>query len=107
VRSHSEKKCRLVRSPDQRRVRSQYRASDGAAIGRVFQFLQEECPNHRLERLGGTPVGHWIFVGIAVVLELGDEVGRDGRLVDDRRGLLCQRQFPDREWIDIFSVLID
>ncbi|MFB6229418.1 MAG: hypothetical protein ABEH88_12870 [Halobacteriales archaeon] len=27
--------------------------------------------------------------------------------VDDRRGLLCQRQFPDREWIDIFPVLVD
>jgi hypothetical protein len=46
-------------------------------------------------------------VSIAVVLELSDEVGRDGRLVDDRRGLLCQRQFPDRERIDIFSVLVD
>jgi hypothetical protein len=46
-------------------------------------------------------------VSIAVVLELSDEVGRDGRLVDDRRGLLCQQQFPDRERIDIFSVLVD
>jgi len=77
------------------------------AIGRVFQFLQQECPNHRLEWLGGTPVGHWIFVVVTVVLKMSDKVGRVGRLVDDRRGLLCQRQFPDREWIDIFSVLVD
>jgi hypothetical protein len=46
-------------------------------------------------------------VGIAVVLELRDETSCVGRLVDDRRGLLGHRQFPDRERIDIFSVLVD
>ena len=44
------------------------------AIGRVFEFLQEQRCNHCLERLGRAPVSYWIFVGVAAVLELSDEV---------------------------------
>jgi len=76
-------------------------------IGRPFQFLQEQCSDHRLEGFGVVPVWHRIPVGVAVELELRDETNCVGRLVDDRRGLLGQREFPDREWIDIFSMLVD
>ena len=60
-------------------------------IGRLLEFTKENRPKHRLERFRVVPLRICIVSCVGTEIEVGDEIDRRGRLVDDLCGLLGQR----------------
>lgn len=70
------------------------------AIGRIFQFLQEQCADHRLEQLGETPVGDRIFVNDIYITDWAREEETFWTDLEKEERLVLLRRYAVADAID-------